>query len=186
MTERRSIPRPDADEYPAFYAGYLATLGEADPLAVLRRQPRALRAALVDLREEEALHRYALGKWSVKEVVGHLTDTERVFAYRMLRVARGDRTPLAGFDEDAFVAASGADDRAMRSLLAEFEAVRAATLALLEGLPHEAWERRGQANGGPVSTRALAHIVAGHAQHHLRLLGERYGLEVPVPDDASA
>jgi hypothetical protein len=110
----------------------------------------------------------------VKEVVGHLADSERVFAYRALRFARADATELAGFDENHYAANSSFDERPLAEVLREFEAVRAATVALLHGLPGPAWDRRGVANGNPVTVRALAWIIAGHERHHRALLAERY------------
>lgn len=173
-----AIPAPAPGEYAPFYAGYVAAVAGADVRALFGRQCAVLDAACAALSEEGALHRYAPGKWSIKEVVGHLSDTERVFAYRALRVARGDVTPLPGFDENDFVAASGSDRRPLGALLNELRLVRASTLALLDGMDAEAWERRGTASGAQVSLRALAHIMAGHVEHHLRILGERYGLPV--------
>jgi hypothetical protein len=176
---RTVIPRPGDGEHAPFYAGYVALTAESgDVVALLAAQPAELRVLCDGLSEAEARHRYAPGKWSVKEVVCHLADAERIFAYRALRVARGDGTPLPGFDENAYVEASGADDRPLPGLLAELDAVRAATLALFRSLPPEALERRGTANGAPISVRALAYITAGHTAHHLRILRERYGLGV--------
>ena len=146
----------------------------ADLLERLRAQPAELRALLGSLDDAAARARYEPGKWSIKEVVGHVSDTERVMGYRLLRIGRGDVTPLPGFEQDPYVAAAGADRRPLASLLAELEAVRAATLALVESLPAEAWERRGTASGNPVSARALAYIIAGHAAHHHAVLRERY------------
>ncbi|HYE58379.1 MAG TPA: DinB family protein, partial [Rhodothermales bacterium] len=143
---------------------------------VLERQATELDALLRSLDEERARHRYAPGKWSVKEVLGHVTDAERIFAYRLLCIARGDQTSFPGFDENAYVPNSGADDRSMDDLLDEFAAVRRATLALLRGLPDAAMTRIGTANGQLVSVRALPFILAGHAQHHLNVLRERYGV----------
>lgn len=176
MTHPLDIP-PAPDEYASYYARYveLAAAG-GDLPGLLARQPAELRDLCEGLDEEGALFRYAPGKWSVKEVLEHLTDTERVYAYRALRVARGDATPLAGFDENAFVGAAASDRRPLVELLDDFEVVRGATLALFRGLPEEAWERRGVANGAPVSTRSLAFVAAGHVQHHLGLFRERYGL----------
>lgn len=173
-----AIPAPAPDEYAPFYAGYIASVAGADVRAVLERQIPALAAACAALPEDGALHRYAAGKWSIKEVIGHLADSERIFSYRALRTARGDATPLPGFDENAYVAAAGFDVRPLGELLEELRRVRASTLALLDGVDPRDWERRGTANGAEVSLRALAHIIAGHTAHHLRVLGERYGLPV--------
>ncbi|HEV2146656.1 MAG TPA: DinB family protein [Longimicrobiaceae bacterium] len=176
MTNPLATP-PAPDEYASFYAGYVALAAAGgDVPGLLAGQPAELRRLCEGLDEEGALARYAPGKWSVKEVVGHLADTERVYAYRALRVGRGDATPLAGFDENAYVAAAGSDRRPLAELLDDFQAARAATLALLRGMPEDAWERRGVANEAPVSTRSLAYVAAGHVRHHLELLRERYGL----------
>jgi hypothetical protein len=126
--------------------------------------------------ETRGAHRYGPGKWSVKEVVLHLSDTERIMAYRALRVARGDRTPLPGFDETQYTPQSGADAQPLAALVTEWSEVRQATITLFRHLPPEAWSRRGTASGQPVSVRALAWIIAGHERHHLATLEERYGL----------
>jgi uncharacterized damage-inducible protein DinB len=131
---------------------------------------------LNDLPDARALHRYAPGKWSVKEVLGHLGDAERVYAYRMLRFARNDATPLPGFDEDRYVPAGQFDGRSMTSLVAEWQTIRRSTLALVDGLPTEALDRPGVASGWPFTVRTLVWLAAGHASHHLRILRERYGL----------
>lgn len=170
---------PQQDEYAAFYGRYIATLAGADLRQVLADQPETVRTACAGLSEAGALHRYADGKWSVKEVVGHISDTERVFAYRALRIARGDATPLAAFDENLYVAAAGFDRRSMGDLVDEFEAVRRQTLALLAGLDAPAWERVGTASEKRISVRALFYTIAGHARHHLRILASSYGLPVP-------
>jgi hypothetical protein len=166
--------RPAADEYAPFYHTYVSLVPAGDLLALLEDQRRETASLLAGLSEEAALHRYEPGKWSVKEVVGHVADTERVMLYRALRAARGDRTPLPGFDENAYVAAAGFDARPLGDLLAELGVVREATLRFLRGLPPQAWTRRVEANGHEVSVRALACIVAGHELHHLRLLRGRY------------
>lgn len=173
------IPPPEADEYAPFYAGYVALVRERDPLGLLKRQVPVLRAVCIGMTDSEALHRYAPEKWSIKQVLGHFTDTERVLSYRLLRISRGDATPLSGFDENAYVAAANFDQRPVRSLLIEFESVRGATLRMVESLPPEAWSRRGVANGFPVSARALAFILGGHVEHHFEVLRERYGLAIP-------
>ncbi|MGH7713879.1 MAG: DinB family protein, partial [Gemmatimonadaceae bacterium] len=129
---------------------------------------------LAPLTPEQAKHRYAEGKWSVAEVIGHLADCERIFAYRAMRFAREDTTPLEGFDENAYTPAGRFDARSLGDVAAEFAAVRAATLALFRSLDSAALERVGPANGAPVSVRALAYIIAGHERHHVGLLNTRY------------
>jgi hypothetical protein len=171
MTE---YPRPGADEYAPFYAGYVAEVPEGDVLDLLLHQTDQALATLRPLPAARWRHRYAPGKWSVAQVLGHITDAERIFAYRALRIARGDQTPLAAFDENAFMAGAGFDERAPAGLLTEYVAVREATLALFRGLPPGAGERRGVASGAGISVRALLYIIAGHERHHLRVLHERY------------
>lgn len=173
------VPPPDADEYAQFCARYVALVRERDAVAVLRRQLPVLRSVCTGMGEPEALSRYAAGKWSIKQVVGHLADVERVFAYRLLRVSRGDPTPMEGFDENFYVDAGGFDVRSLHSLLRELEAARSSTLRLIDALAPAVWERRGIANGQPISARALVHIIAGHVEHHFDVLRERYALAVP-------
>ena len=175
MTNHREI-RPADGEFAPFYAAYIAAVPDGDLLTHLGTEGKATAAWLAALDSASARHRYAAGKWSVLEVLGHVADSERVFAYRALRIARGDATPLAGFDENLYAAAAGHDARTPSDLAAELAAVRAATVALLASLPAEAWDRRGVANGHAVSVRALAWMTAGHALHHLRILRERYGV----------
>jgi hypothetical protein len=169
------ISRPTSAEYNPFYETYLRLVPEgADPLAQLREQAGTLRALLAPLTDEQALYRYAPGKWSIKESLVHIIDTERIFSYRALRIGRGDDTPLPGFDQDSYVPASGADSRSLASIWAEYDAVRAATLVLFESFPAEAQARVGTASGGPMSLRAVAHILPGHEANHLALFRERY------------
>ena len=124
--------------------------------------------------EAKGDYRYAPGKWSIKEVVGHLSDSERVFAYRALRIGRGDVTPLPGFEEEAYVPQMRAEERALADYVEEFSAVRRATTALFRNLPSGAWSRRGVANERPVSVQALAYAIVGHVRHHLEVLDSRY------------
>lgn len=168
--------RPNADEFAPFYATYVDAVPDGDITRTLAEQGEQLLARLKHVSEEHAAHRYAPGKWSVKEVICHITDAERIFAYRTLRIARGDATPLAAFDENAYAATCGADGRAFDTLLGEFAAVRGATLALLRWLPESAWTARGTASGKTVSVRALAWIMAGHERHHVTVLKDRYGV----------
>lgn len=170
------IARPAPSEYAPHYAGYVERVPEGDVLAHLRRQIDDTRALLRDLPPSRAVHRYATGKWSVAEVVGHLVDCERIFSYRALRIGRGDATPLASFDENAYVPAGSFDRRTLVDLVDEFTTVRHATLALFQGMPSEAFARMGTASGRQVSVRALAHIIAGHELHHVAILVERYDI----------
>jgi hypothetical protein len=131
-------------------------------------------ALLRGLSEERATHRYAPGKWSVKEVVGHMIDGERIFGYRALRFARNDPTPLSGFDQEPYIASASFDACALDGLLDEFEHVRRGTVLMFRHLPAEAWLRQGVASDNPVTVRALAYIIAGHERHHVGVLRERY------------
>ena len=171
------LERPLADECAPFYAGYVDEVPPgADVRAVLRDQARLLPAAFAAVTEARAAFRYAEGKWSIKEVVGHLSDAERVFSYRLLRIARGDTTPLAGFDEDEYVRTAEFDRRPWSDLVGEWVAVRQATLALINGLDDSCWLRRGIASGRVVTVRALAYITVGHTVHHVGVLRDRYGV----------
>lgn len=169
-----TIPRPEPSEYVPYYETYISKVPRGNLLTILEDQRREIQQLLVGLSEAKALHRYAPGKWSIKEVVGHLGDTERVFGYRALRFARADDTPLPGFDEKAWTPAGRFDARSLKDLAAELDAVRRATIALFSGLDAEALARRGTANNNPITVRALAWIIAGHERHHVGMLRERY------------
>lgn len=175
------VARPSAHEHAPWAVAYftaadraLAAAGTDDLLAILERQPSELVALLDGVPEPVAHRSYAPGKWTLAEALLHMIDTERVFAYRLLRIARGDATPLPGFDQDPWVPLSGAARRSLDSLLHEFQLVRAATLALLRALDAEALVRIGTVNGHPMSARAAAWMITGHAAHHLELTRTRY------------
>ena len=153
-------------EYPSHFKGYVALVPGGDVLTVLREQADATCELLRTLPESKGGFRYAPGKWSVRELVGHVIDTERIFAYRALCFARGDTTPLPGFTEGDYVSHASFDERTLDDLAAEFAVVRAATLSLFAHLDSAAWERKGIASENEVSVRALAHIIAGHEWHH--------------------
>ena len=169
------IPKPRPEEHAEYYAKYIKLVGD-DALGALRSQSASTPRLLSGLSEAQAMHRYAPGKWSVKEVVGHMMDAERVFSYRALRIARADKTPLPGFDENAWVPAAHFDRRPMADLVSDYQTMRAATVSLFASLDEEALTRVGTANDQPFSVRALAHIIAGHELHHVAILRERYGL----------
>jgi hypothetical protein len=166
--------RPDATEYAPFYAGYVAAVPEGDVVAVLRDGGRELLSTVRGIPESRGGHRYAEGKWSVREVIGHITDAERIFSYRALRLARADATPLAPFDENAYTLNAGSELRTIADLVAELAAVRESTVALFASFADDAWVRRGIVSGKEISVRAIAYITAGHGQHHLGILRERY------------
>ena len=170
-----TISRPPADEYTPAFAGYIVRIADDEEiLPVLTRQHDDALAWLNRIPAPRGDFRYAPGKWSIKEVVGHLSDTERVFAYRALRIGRGDTTPLPGFDDQAYVPEQRAADRHLADLVEEWSAVRLATLTLLRNLPAAAWARKGVAGDHPASVRALAYVIAGHVRHHLEVLEARY------------
>ena len=171
-----SMSRPDASEYAPFYAGYVARVSEDDILAVLAAQADEIGALARSLPEAKQSYRYAEGKWTIGEVLSHLTDGERVFGYRAFCFSRGEQAALPGFDENQYVSASRAGDVPLVALAREFAAVRESNLAFLRRLGDEAWTRTGSASGKPVSVRALAWIMAGHPRHHLAVLRERYGV----------
>jgi hypothetical protein len=166
--------RPAADEYAPYYGRYIAQVPDGDLLATLTRQGAETAALLRAIPEQRGSHRYAPDKWSIKDVVLHIADAERVFAYRALSFARRDPTPLPSFDENAWAPRAGADRRQLANLVTELELVRAATLGLLRGLDDEQVGQRGTASGKEVTTRALAWIIAGHERHHVAILRERY------------
>lgn len=171
-----SPSRPDQSEFAPFYAGYVQSVPDGNLYHFLTTQLGEAEALLDHLDDEQSRARCAPGKWSVKEVLEHISDTERIMSYRLLRVARGDATPLHSFDQDAYVRSAESDLRPIRELLEGFRTVRASTLSLMRGLDQTAWDRSGVASNSPVSARALAYIIAGHAAHHLRVLREQYGL----------
>ena len=176
----RTVGRPEADEIPSHYVGYIKRVPELDPVIVCAAQVEETATLLRGLSEAEAMYRYGRGKWSVKEVVGHLADVERIMAYRALRIARGDTTPLPSFDENAYVPIANFDNRSLPDLIGELRTVRAATLALLRTFDAEAWRRRGTASGKPISVRALAFMIPGHERHHVEVLRTRYGVGGPA------
>lgn len=172
-----TLSRPASGDYDPGAAGYVALAPEiTDTVSQLTSQRDAVGRRFSTVTGDRAGHRYAAGKWSVREVLGHLCDAERIFAYRLLRIARGDETSLSGFDENTYVPAGAFESRQLRDLVDEWMATRNATIALVRGLPPEAWTRRGVANGKNVTAPALAYIILGHVEHHLGVLKDRYGV----------
>ncbi|MEZ4687685.1 MAG: DinB family protein [Bacteroidia bacterium] len=166
---------PSPNEYAPYYHTYVGKIDpQTDLISLLKSQFEASALLLSGLTEAQELFRYAPGKWSIRELLGHMTDGERVFAYRAMRIARGDSTPLPGFEQDDYVAVANFDRRSAASLLAEWRGLREATIALAEGLNEEAEARMGVASDNPVSVRALLYIIAGHEKHHMEILRERY------------
>lgn len=174
--EDRAIARPKDDEYADYYRPYIARVPDGDILGILEGQIATIRSfgALVPAARETFA--YAPGKWSVRQVFGHLGDSERVFGYRAFCIARGDQTPLPGFDENEYVERSRAGATPLRELIEEIAALRQANVRMLGGLADRQWTEAGTANGFRISVRALAHVMAGHLEHHLGVLRERYGV----------
>jgi len=168
------VGRPEPSEHLPYYEKYIRLVPGDDPLAALASQAGEHQTTLRAVSEADSLTRYAPGKWTLREVIGHVADAERVFAYRALRVARGDATPLPGFEQDDWMVNAHFDERPFRELLDEFATVRQASLMLLRPLSAEAWRRRGVASGGDISVRALAFIIAGHERHHMAIVREKY------------
>lgn len=165
--------RPLADEYPENYGGYVDLVPNRDIETVLAAQHAQTMAFLHALEELEGAP-YAPGKWSLKEVIGHMTDTERVMSYRLLAVARNDSTPLPGMDQDLYVAGANFNQSTWKQLQAEYDAVRSATRSLFHTIDDAAWLRKGTLSSGPASTRAIAYIIAGHELHHLQVIRDKY------------
>lgn len=168
------VGRPEADECAPYYGRYIALVHGTDIVSTLESQRRQMLLSLSGREESEGDLRYAPEKWSVKEVVGHVCDTERIFAYRALRISRGDRTPIEGFEQDDYVRNGPFGNRPLAEVIEDYIAVRRATVTLLRNLDEAAWMRRGVANKNEVSVRALAYLIAGHEAHHRKILEEKY------------
>lgn len=179
IPKRALLSRPQADEYSSYYEKYISLISGDDILGALEAQRLQMAQLLAARSERDGNFRYAPDKWTVKEVIGHISDSERVFMYRALRISRGDQTPIEGFEQDDYVRGGKFNDRTLADLAEEFVQVRGATLALLRGLSDEAWPLRGLATNNVVSVRALAYITAGHELHHRRILEEKYFPAIP-------
>jgi uncharacterized damage-inducible protein DinB len=180
MEPKRAVAaRPEPGEYAPYYETYISKVKGNNILGVLEAQRLQMTQLFAARSERDGNFRYAPDKWTVKEVLGHVTDSERIFAYRALRIARGDQTPLHGFEQDDYVREGNSGERTLLDLAEEFALVRAATIALFKSLRKDAWARRGVANKNEVTVRALAFIVAGHELHHREILEERYFQAIP-------
>ena len=171
-----TIPRPAASEFAPYYGRYISQVPDGNLLDQLEQQGRETVTLLRGIDEKKSLYRYEADKWSIRESIGHVIDAERVFTYRALTFARADATPLPSFEQNDWAAVSNAHGRSLADLIAEFQAVRAATLALFRGFGEKEFARAGTASNNPVSVRALAYIVAGHERHHVKILREKYGV----------
>jgi hypothetical protein len=169
-----SIGKPEETEYVPYYGRYISLVPNVDILPQLNEQAQATLTLLRSIPEAQGGFRYAPGKWSIRELVGHLIDTERIFAYRALRFSRNDETPLPGYEQDDYVANASFDDYSLGELAQEFESVRRSTIFLFKHLTEDAWKRRGLANDSEASVRALAYIIAGHELHHMAILRDKY------------
>ena len=170
MTQKR----PQSNDYAPYYGKYIMLVPDGDFVEILETQLQEMKQLLQPLTDGQGDFRYAPGKWSIKESLGHVNDAERVFAYRILRIARGDQTPLPGFEQDDYVKIANASARKLSDLLEEFTAIRRATIALIRSLDDPSWFRRGTASGEEVSVLAIAFIIAGHALHHRAIFEEKY------------
>ena len=173
------LAKPEAGEYAAYYEKYVSIVPGADVANVLETQRVQTMQLFAGRSERDGNFRYAPDKWTVKEVLGHVNDAERIFTYRALRIARGDLTPLPGFEQDDYVRTGGFNERPLANLVEEFADIRSASLALFHSFGEEEWLRRGTASKNEVSVRALAFITAGHELHHRRILEERYLSAIP-------
>jgi len=166
--------RPETSEYDPYYERYISLVADSDIIGVLGAQPTRLQDIFTAMPEEKGEFRYAEGKWSIKELVGHLIDGERMFAYRLFRISRADETPIEGFEQDGYIENAYSNSRSFADLLEEFSLLRRANLMLVKNLTDAGWARIGTANNVKISARALIYIMAGHIEHHLGILKERY------------
>ncbi len=170
-----NLTHPTPEEYASFYADYVQrAIAREDVLATLPKQIDEIRAALGSLTDTQALYKFGPAEWSIKEVVGHLNDVERVFSYRLLRIARGDGTPLPGFEQEGYIRAADYDRVPLAELLQEFESLRRANILMISHLNNEAVSRLGTASGATVSARALIYMLVGHVEHHMACIHEKY------------
>jgi hypothetical protein len=169
-----TIARPDPAEYAPYYGRYISLVPDSDILATLDAQRRNTMTLLCGRDETDGDFRYAPDKWSAKEVLGHVCDTERIFAYRALRIARADHTPMEGFEQDDYVRNGPFAAAPLPEIIEDYISVRGATLTLLRNLDEPAWTRRGIANKNEITVRALAYLIAGHELHHRKILEEKY------------
>ncbi|GAA4297298.1 DinB family protein [Nibribacter koreensis] len=169
------IPKPQPTEYPAYYEKYINAISDqTNVLDLLKAQQQEVVQLFARVSESEANFAYEPGKWSIKELLGHMNDTERIMAYRALCFARGEQQPLPGFDENDYVVHANFSERTLNDLVDEHFTIRAASVSLFKSLTPEALARIGNANGNPMTVAALAFIIAGHERHHLNILKERY------------
>ena len=168
------MKRPETNEFAPYYNNYISLIEGDDVMPVLNSQAAGLRSMFENVPEEKGTFAYAEGKWTIKELLSHLIDGERIFAYRILRISRGDKTPIEGFEQDDYIENSNANNRSFADLLDEFDLQRRSNLLMMDNISDEASRQMGSASDNPVSARALVYILAGHVRHHLKILNERY------------
>lgn len=166
--------RPEKTEYAPYYETYVSLVDETDVVVTLQNQLDEMRNLLAEITEEKAAHAYAEGKWTIKELIGHLNDGEKIFAYRALRIARADKTPMEGFEQDGYIENASFNDCSLADLAEEFSLLRRANLLFFKNLGDAAWLRTGTADGKEFSVRALGFIMIGHVRHHANILKTRY------------
>ena len=166
--------RPETSEYAPYYERYISLVADSDIVDVLGSQPTRLQDMLTAMPDEKGEFRYAEGKWSIKELLGHIIDGERMFAYRAFRISRGDETPIEGFEQDGYIEHAHSNDRSFADIFDELSLLRRANLIFIKNLSDAGWLRVGTASDAKVSTRALVYIMAGHVEHHLAILKDRY------------
>ena len=170
------MTRPAAEEYASWHASYVELVPDEDIMEAMEEQSSATQKLLAGIDDGRASYRYEAGKWSIKEVIGHICDAERILGYRALAVARGDQQPLPAFDEDSYVRHAGFDAWRIGDLAEQYALVRRTTIVFFRNLPDEAWGRRGTAGQAPVSVNGLAYVIVGHVRHHLQVLRDRYNV----------
>ncbi len=168
------MKRPETNEFFEYYNTYVSLVPGDDVMPVLDEQPNELRVIFASVPEEKGTYAYELGKWTIKELLSHVIDGERIFAYRILRISRGDETPIEGFEQDGYIEHSNANSRTFADLLNEFDFQRRSNMLMLRNISDENSRLMGTASDKPVSVRALAYIAAGHVTHHVNILRERY------------
>lgn len=168
------LKRPDLEEFPVYMRSYVQLIPEGDIIQILNGQIASTQEIFSAVTEKQAEYSYAEGKWTLSEVLGHLTDTERIMNYRILRIARGDKSPLMGFDENEYVQEASFNERTIADLLEDYQNVRRATISLLKGLPQKSLQNKGNANGFEVTVETIAYMIAGHELHHIKIIQEKY------------
>ena len=168
--------RPETSEYDAYYERYVSLINDEDVVEALEKQPSELKDLFANVSEDRGTFSYEEGKWTLKEVLSHIVDGERMFAYRVLRISRGDETPIEGFEQDGYIENSNANNRCFADLLDEFELQRRSNLLLIRNLSDEGTRKIGTASGLPISVRGLVYIMAGHIRHHQAIFKDKYSI----------